>query len=236
MSRTSGSRGVRALVPMDLRTVRERAVYRYLALTAQGGRALASRPSRAVPGSFADRRHAPVLRGRNAAGSMVLAGRSGLCRRCRGVPLERTRAPRRRLARGPAIAGTDVRGARRPPADRPSGCERSTEAGGAPHVQTFPSSAVRVCQAAAAAGLVIAGSRFTVLGEPLTPAATGPHPCGRGRWRARATPRWSAGPSQAACGAPAAADDTHVHRRSPRPRAAGSGRGRRRVCRPTACW
>ncbi len=69
-------------------------------------------------GLLADRRHASVLRGRNAAGSMVLAGRSGLCVAAGGVPLERTRAPCRGLDRGPAIAGTDVRGTRRTPADR----------------------------------------------------------------------------------------------------------------------
>jgi hypothetical protein len=42
--------------------------------------------------------------------------------------------------------------------------------GDTPHLFTFSSCAVRVCQAARAAGLDLAGARFTVVGEPFTQA------------------------------------------------------------------
>jgi len=42
--------------------------------------------------------------------------------------------------------------------------------GGSPHLFTFTSSAVRLCQAALAAGLNLRGAHFTVVGEPLTEA------------------------------------------------------------------
>jgi hypothetical protein len=82
--------------------------------------------------------------------------------------------------------------------------------GGVPHLRTFPSSAVRICQAAAAAGLDIAGSRFTVMGEPLTPVRLDLIR----RAGAVARPSYSTvecGPIAGACDAPAAADDTHLH-------------------------
>jgi len=44
------------------------------------------------------------------------------------------------------------------------------EAGGVPHVFTFPSSAVALCRASRAAGRHIAGARFTIGGEPITEA------------------------------------------------------------------
>lgn len=40
--------------------------------------------------------------------------------------------------------------------------------GGTPHVLTFASSAVRICQAARAMGADLAGARFTMSGEPIT--------------------------------------------------------------------
>jgi hypothetical protein len=84
------------------------------------------------------------------------------------------------------------------------------QSGGVPHIRTFPSSAVRVCQAAAAAGLDIAGSRFTVMGEPLTPVRLDLiRQAG-----AVARPSYATvecGPIAGACDAPTAADDTHLH-------------------------
>jgi hypothetical protein len=43
-------------------------------------------------------------------------------------------------------------------------------AGGIPHVWTYASSATRLCRAAAEAGIDIRGARFSVSGEPATPA------------------------------------------------------------------
>jgi hypothetical protein len=42
--------------------------------------------------------------------------------------------------------------------------------GETPHLMTFPSAAVRLCQAASAAGLDIAGAQFMLVGEPITAA------------------------------------------------------------------
>jgi hypothetical protein len=42
--------------------------------------------------------------------------------------------------------------------------------GGTPHLFTFPSAAVRLCQTARSAGLDISGARFMVSGEPITAA------------------------------------------------------------------
>jgi hypothetical protein len=42
--------------------------------------------------------------------------------------------------------------------------------GGTPHLWAFPSSAVRICQAAMMSGLEIGGSQFAVFGEPVTAA------------------------------------------------------------------
>lgn len=42
--------------------------------------------------------------------------------------------------------------------------------GGSPHLFTFTTSAVRLCQAALEAGMDLRGAHFTVVGEPLTPA------------------------------------------------------------------
>lgn len=44
------------------------------------------------------------------------------------------------------------------------------KAGRIPHLWTYASSATRVCQAAATAGLDLRGARFSVSGEPVTPA------------------------------------------------------------------
>jgi hypothetical protein len=43
-------------------------------------------------------------------------------------------------------------------------------AGGTPHLETFPSSAVRVCQAALEAVVELAGAQFSLIGEPYTAA------------------------------------------------------------------
>ena len=47
---------------------------------------------------------------------------------------------------------------------------RTLEAGGVPHLFTFPSSAVALCRAARAAGRDIAGACLTIGGEPITEA------------------------------------------------------------------
>ena len=80
---------------------------------------------------------------------------------------------------------------------------------GTPHLYTFPSSAVGLCQAAREAGIALRGAQFTLAGEPITAArlatirAVG----------AEAVPRYAcieASIVAEGCLAPAAADDLHL--------------------------
>jgi hypothetical protein len=82
--------------------------------------------------------------------------------------------------------------------------------GRTPHVTTYASVAVRLCQAALAAGLDLSGVQFTVTGEPVTPARL----AAIGRTGATAVPR--CGTSEAGligygCLAPVASDDLHFY-------------------------
>jgi hypothetical protein len=82
-------------------------------------------------------------------------------------------------------------------------------AGRAPHVHTFSSSAVRLCQAAEAAGLELKGAQFTLTSEPLTEARLD----AIGRSGATAAPRYGTvecGPIGYGCLAPRAADEVHL--------------------------
>jgi hypothetical protein len=208
MGRTSGSRGTRALVPMDLRTVHDRAVYRYLTLAALSGtgwrHALWVAPGASpivnmlqlcAGGMWPERWFSQVD---PASPSLPAAYRwSG-----RGLRAAAWLAARR--LPGPTHVAPDD------PLPIVRWMRAVQEGGGTPHVETFPSSAVRLCQAAAAAGLDVAGSHFTLVGEPLT--------AGRlalvDQTGAVAHPKYSTvecGPIAGACGAPAAADDTHLH-------------------------
>jgi hypothetical protein len=208
MGRTSGSRGTRALVPMDLRTIRERAIYRHLALAAQGGVGW-HHAFWMVPGS------SPIVTMLQfAAGGMrVVRWFSQVDPASPSLP-----AVYRWSGQGLRVAAWLA--AQRLPAPTHVAPDDALpivrwirevrQAGGVPHLRTFPSSAVRVCRAAAAAGLDIAGSRFTVLGEPLTPVRLELI----ARAGAVAHPSYSTvecGPIAGACGAPTAADDTHLY-------------------------
>lgn len=82
-------------------------------------------------------------------------------------------------------------------------------AGGTPHLFTFPSSAVRLCQAALDAGVDLGGARLTVGGEPVTAARLATIR----RAGAEAAPRYGSiecGPIGYGCLAPAASDDVHL--------------------------
>src|SRR5262249_55780380 len=45
---------------------------------------------------------------------------------------------------------------------------RAVASGETPHLYTYPSCAIRVCEAAAAVGISIGGAQFTLVGEPVT--------------------------------------------------------------------
>ena len=188
--------------------MRERAVYRYLALVAQDGvhwrHALW-----AVPGS------SPIV-----TMLQFCAGGMWPVRWFSQVDPASPSCRRR-------TAGADG-GSASPPCSRPGDCrDRHTwrpttpcrssewmrevhEAGGVPHIQTFPSSAVRLCQAAAAAGLVIAGVVSPCSGSRSRPLRLDLIR----RTGAVVRPSYSTvecGPIASGCGAPAAADDTHLY-------------------------
>ena len=81
--------------------------------------------------------------------------------------------------------------------------------GRTPWIRTFPSSAVRACQAALDAGIELDGARFTVAGEPVTAAKLD----AIRRSGARAAPRYGTietGSLAWGCLAPAGPDDMHV--------------------------
>jgi hypothetical protein len=83
-------------------------------------------------------------------------------------------------------------------------------AGRTPHLYTYASSALRVCQSAQAAGLGLDGSRFTLTGEPVTDARLAVirevGATGAARYATTET-----GPLGDACAAPEAADDIHLY-------------------------
>jgi hypothetical protein len=87
---------------------------------------------------------------------------------------------------------------------------RTLGQGRTPHLATYVSSAVRVCQAAGALGLDLRGAQFSVGGEPITPARLD----AIRRAGAEAAPRYGsmeAGLIGDGCLAPAGADDHHVY-------------------------
>ena len=79
-----------------------------------------------------------------------------------------------------------------------------------PWLQTFASSAVRLCQEAAASGIDLAGARFTVTGEPVTASRLAAlHAVG-----AEALTHYGSvetgGPMSLGCLAPSRSDDGHL--------------------------
>ena len=86
---------------------------------------------------------------------------------------------------------------------------RTLRAGGVPHLWTYASSAVRVCQAARDAGLELPGAQFTAGGEPTTAARLAVVR----QVGARAWPRYGSTETDIiayACHRPAAPDDMHL--------------------------
>ena len=81
--------------------------------------------------------------------------------------------------------------------------------GGAPHLFTFPSSAVRLCQEAFDRGIDLCGAHLLLSGEPIMEARLATIR----RARAEALPRYGSvdcGPMGYGCVAPQAPDDVHL--------------------------
>ena len=204
---TSGSRGPGIPVASDLAFIRDRAVNTAVVLDARGGRQW-RHAVWAVPGGDS---LVPLLR-LSAAGArptawftLVSPRASGLHWRYRASgwliaavsPLSGRRLP------GPIDASLEQP---QPILDWVAGVRRG---GGTPHLYTFVSPAVRLCRAAAAQGLDLAGVQFTVTGEPLT--ATRLAAIQRAGAEARPTyASTEAGSIGEGCLARATPDDVHV--------------------------
>ena len=206
---SSGSRGAGTVVPIDFATIRDRVVNTCLVLETRGG----GEWPKAIWGS--------------PGGSVVTAVRfSGT-----GRPLARwflqvdPKAPglhrnyRRSilaLRAGSLAAGRPLPWPEYVPLDDPLPVARwmvaERAAGRTPHLcWAYPSSGVRLCEAALAAGLDLAGAEMTLLGEPITAARL----AAIARAGARAVPAYGSGEAGLianGCLAPAAPDDVHVYR------------------------
>jgi hypothetical protein len=162
---SGGSRGARGSLSVDLRSVRERSINLCVALEARGGLAW-EHGIWEIPGGAAI---IHLLRfcglGARPTGwfSQVALDAPGL-------------HPHYRWSEWALQAGGWLGGVHLPrpvhaPLDQPQSvldwAGRARRAGRTPHLYTFPSSAVALCQAA---GGDLAGAQFTVTGEPLTAA------------------------------------------------------------------
>ena len=205
--RTSGSRGQGVPILFDLAFVRDCAVDYLLALHARGGRAW-EKAIWEVPGGGALFRILKLA----ALGSppvrwfsQVDPGDPGLHARYRWGA--------RALWWGGALARVALPRPEHVPLDNPRPIARWMEAalraGRTPYLRSFPTSVVRVCQAAAAAGIDLEGAEFTMAGEPVTEARLAVVRSVGGTAR----PRYGAietGPIGYGCLAPEAPDDVHV--------------------------
>ena len=206
LSMSSGSRGVPTPVPIDLASIHDHAVNTHLTLDAHGGGDWVH-AHYGVPGGTAVTNPLEFARGGRVPARWFtpvdLAG-PGLS--------PRYRLGARAMRLGGLVAGVRLPGPTLAPLDAPLPIVRwlaeELGQGRVPHLWTFASSAVIVCQAASEAGIDIRGARFTAGGEPTTAArrsaieATG----------AVVLPRMGATETDIlsyACRNPAAPDDMH---------------------------
>ncbi len=202
---TSGSRGQGTMVPLDLACIRDRAVNMQLALDTRGGAAWRNAVW-AIPAV------APILWYSACGGPAerwfwpIDPKESGLH--------PRYRRSARVVAWSGRLAGVPMPFPEHVSPDAPlpiaRWMERSLREGRIPHLWTFPSSAARLCLAAEAAGLDLAGAQFTVTGEPVTEARLS----AIRRVGAGVAPDYGSADSggTAACGclAPEAPDEVHL--------------------------
>lgn len=165
-SESSGSRGPRTSVGMDLAFVRDHAADVALFLDARGG--VAWRQALwGVPGGYAMR---VVLR-LAAAGAPPARWFSQIDPRAPGLHA-RYRWSARVLRLGSLAAAVPLPAPRFAPLEAPlavaSWMADVLGRGEVPHLFTFPSSAVRLCEAAVEAGLSLRGAQFWLTGEPIT--------------------------------------------------------------------
>jgi hypothetical protein len=206
LSESSGSRGMRTPVPIDLSFVRDHAVNTHIALDAFGGGSWIH-AHHGVPGGTSVTNPLELARGGRPPArwfTPVDPATPGLSSRYRvGTHAMRLVS---------YAAGVPLPGPTYAPFDDPMPVVRwmagELALGGIPHLWGFASTAVLICQTAAGAGIDITGARFTMGGEPTTAARrrvveeTG----------AVALPRMGATETDIlsfACAAPVESDDMH---------------------------
>jgi hypothetical protein len=168
LSESSGSRGARTPVPIDLAFVRDHAVNTHLSLEAHGGREWIHAHYGAPGGTAVTNPLEFAKGGRPPARwfTPIDLATDGLS--------PRYRIGSRAMRLGSLLAGVPLPGPTYAPLDSPLPIARWIDAerrrGHIPHVWTFASSAVAICQTAMAAGIDVSGARFTAGGEPTTAA------------------------------------------------------------------
>jgi hypothetical protein len=206
-ARSGGSRGQGTAVPLHLESVRDAAVDPCLILAAQGGLGWRHAVWR-VPGGLA----IVQLLQLGCCGVRPARWFSQVDPAAPGLHA-RYRWSARALRLGSLLAGRPLPAAELVPIDDPLPIARWMSAvrrrGEVPHLNTSVSPAVRLCEAALAAGIDLRGARFSIAGEPLTAVRlalirqTG----------AEAVPFYAAmeaGIIGHGCLAPEASDDVHV--------------------------
>jgi hypothetical protein len=165
---SGGSRSPGTPVPIDLASIREHAVNRRLALEARGGAGW----RHAVWGVPGASELVIVLRFA-ASGATPVHWFSQLDPNTPQLHA-RYRWSARTVRWAGLGAGHRLPVPRHVPIDAPAPIldwmTGVLRAGATPHLKTFVSSAVRLCQAAQADGIDLTGVQLTVVGEPLTPA------------------------------------------------------------------
>lgn len=207
LSQSSGSRGARTVVPIDLAFIRDHAVNTLLTLDAHGGTRWVH-AHWGAPGGTAVTNPLEFAKGGNPPAkwfSSIDLGAQGLHPRYRWGA--------RAIWLGSRFAGVPMPGPTHVPLDNPlpiarwmSGVIRQ---GKTPHVWTFASSAVLVARAAVSAGIDLTGARFTAGGEPTTAARL----AAVRRSGADMLPRFGTTETDIfafACARPDAADDMHI--------------------------
>lgn len=168
LSESSGSRGVPTPVPIDLAFIHDHAVNTHLTLEAHDGRDWVH-AHYGVPGGTAVTNPLEFARGGRPPARWF-------------TPVDladpslspRYRLGARAMRLGSLLAGVPLPGPTLAPLDDPVTIVRwmaeEIGRGRIPHLWTFASSAVIVCQAASEAGIDVRGARFTAGGEPTTAA------------------------------------------------------------------
>jgi hypothetical protein len=168
LGHSSGSRGPKTTVPLDLSWVRDHAMARRLVLEARD--ALGWR--HAVWGAPGGSELVIVLR-------FAVVGAPPEHWFSQSDPSDPELAARfrwswRGLRWGSRLAGRPLPAPRHAPLERPEAIvdwmALVLRAGAVPHLKTYASAAIALCQAASARDIDLRGARFTLTGEPLTAA------------------------------------------------------------------